>query len=111
MIIFDNINRNLIVKIIGDIDHHSSKDIREKIDKEINKHKIKNIIFDFSEVIFMDSSGIGMVIGRYKNIEKAGGKVAISSISDEAKRIFELSGLFRIINLYDNIDSALKGFG
>ena len=103
-----NINRNLIVKIIGDIDHHTTEELRFKIDKEFKKLNCKNIIFDFSEVEFMDSSGIGMVIGRYRNIENAGGIVCVSSISTDAKRIFDVSGLHKIIKVYNNIDEALK---
>ncbi len=103
-----NLDNNLIIKINGDIDHHSSEELRDKIDKEFHRLRCKNIIMDFSKVYFMDSSGIGMIIGRYKAIEKLGGKIAVSGINEELKRIFDISGLYRIIKVYDSLEKAIK---
>lgn len=100
-------NRNLIVKIIGDIDHHTAEDIRDKAEKDFKRLNAKNIIFDFEEVSFMDSSGIGMIIGRYKNIEKQGGNVAVCNASENIKRIFNMSGLHKIIASYDTLEEAI----
>lgn len=105
---FDKKDRILIVHISGDIDHHTSEEIRNKTDREIEKLNTKDIIFDFSSVTFMDSSGIGMIIGRYKNIEIKGGKAVVININEDMKRIFEISGLFKIIKYYDNIEQAFK---
>jgi stage II sporulation protein AA (anti-sigma F factor antagonist) len=106
---FSNRGSTLIVGIIGELDHHSAEYVREKIDSEIMKSTTKNVIFDFSKVSFMDSSGIGVVMGRYKNIQKLNGKAVIVSVSDQIKRIFDMSGLFRIMPVYDNIDNAISG--
>ncbi|MDR2939340.1 MAG: anti-sigma F factor antagonist [Clostridiales bacterium] len=99
---------NLIIKIIGDIDHHSSEELRDKIDKEFFRLRCKNMVFDFNNVKFMDSSGIGMIIGRYKSIEKLGGSLCLCGIKGDLARIFEISGLYRIINVFDSIETALK---
>ncbi|MCL2592437.1 MAG: anti-sigma F factor antagonist [Defluviitaleaceae bacterium] len=96
---FEYINRNLIVKISGDIDHHTSEEIREKIEREYKRENAKNIVFDFSHVNFMDSSGIGMIIGRYKTTEQAGGKVFVRAMSENVERIFNISGLHKIIEV------------
>lgn len=56
----------LILKITEEIDHHTSEKIRKRTDYEIQIHIPKKVIFDFENVTFMDSSGIGMIIGRYK---------------------------------------------
>lgn len=105
------VNRNLIITINGDIDHHTSEEIRNKIDKEIQRNNIKNLIFDFSNVCFMDSSGIGMVIGRYKLVGKQGGAVAACGIDGNIKRIFDLSGLKSILKTYENSQQALEALG
>lgn len=101
-------NRNLIVKVSGEIDHHTSEMIREKIDKEFLRANAKNIIFDFSDIHFMDSSGIGVIMGRYRNIEHQGGKVVIVHIQPNIDRVFKLSGLYKIIKSYGNMDEAIS---
>lgn len=98
----------LIVEINGDIDHHTSYEIKDKVDKEFGRNNFKNIILDFTNVCFMDSSGIGMVIGRYKNAQIKGGNVIAVGINNEIKRIFEISGLFKIIKNYKDTSTALN---
>ncbi|MCX7923648.1 MAG: anti-sigma F factor antagonist [Clostridia bacterium] len=98
----------LIVSILGELDHHSAEYIRQKVDSEIIKATTKNIIFDFSKVTFMDSSGIGVILGRYKNVQKINGKTSIANVNSQIKRIFEMSGLFKIIPVYDNLDIAIN---
>lgn len=101
-------NRNLIVKIIGEIDHHTAEEIRDKVEREFARSTAKNIIFDLANVGFMDSSGIGMFIGRYRHLEKQGGKVFAINISSNLNRIFEISGLKKIIGCYDSLDDAVN---
>ena len=93
---------NLIVRIIGEIDHHSSEMIREKIEREYVRQNVKNIIFDFSDINFMDSSGIGVIMGRYKSVRERGGKLGVYSVNPQIDRVFQLSGLYKnkIINPY-----------
>ncbi len=98
----------LIIRIMDDMDHHSAQYLRQKIDSEIIKSTVKNIIFDFSNVNFMDSSGIGVVVGRYKNIQKLNGKAAIVNASPKIMQIFEMSGVLKIIPAYSDLDDALS---
>ncbi|HBM81082.1 MAG: anti-sigma F factor antagonist [Clostridiales bacterium] len=100
-------NKTLIVSIAGEIDHHTSETIRERIDNQIDNNPIKNIIFDFNGVNFMDSAGIGVIIGRYKKVSELGGKLAVANVSMQVKKIMEISGILRIVKLYDSIDKAL----
>lgn len=100
-------NNNLIFFFDGDLDHHNVSELKEKIDREISKAHSKNIVFDFSHVNFMDSSGVGLVLGRYKNLKVAGGDIRISGLDGEIKRIFMLSGLQKIINTYSTADEAI----
>lgn len=105
---FSTKGSTLIISIIGELDHHSAETVRRKADYEIMKSTTKNLIFDFSQTTFMDSSGIGVIMGRYKNIEKLNGKAAAVNVNDQIARIFEMSGLSKIIPICDNIDSAIK---
>ena len=77
----------LIVKIKGDIDAESVKRVRNKIDVEYDSVMAKDIIFDMTNVNFMDSTGIGMIIGRYKKTAIMNGSVKIVGASERMKRI------------------------
>lgn len=98
----------LIVFLEGELDHHSAEQVRSKIDNRIQDNKEKYVILDFSKVSFMDSSGIGVVIGRYKTISSKGGKLCIVNPAENVNKIFELSGLFKIINRYKTIGEAIN---
>ncbi|MBR1442602.1 MAG: anti-sigma F factor antagonist [Firmicutes bacterium] len=106
-IYFRENEKAMIVEICGEIDHHCADEAREKIDKEFERSRCKYIIFDFGKVDFMDSSGIGMIIGRYKIAERRGGKVIACNIQSEVKKIFKISGLFRIIECCSDMDEAI----
>lgn len=103
---FSNRGTTLVISIIGELDHHSAEHIRQKIDGELIKSTTKNIIFDFSKLSFMDSSGIGVLIGRYKNIQKLNGKAVIVKANAQIKRVLEMSGILKIMTLYDSLDAA-----
>ena len=102
------VDRNLIVLLLGELDHHNAKVVREKIDKLIERNNIQNIIFDFGHMDFMDSSGIGVIMGRYKNLSSIGGRVSVANVKPSVDRIFNLSGLYKIISKYESINDALK---
>lgn len=105
---FENRGNVLVVSLIGELDHHSAEEVRVKIDDRISRENIRKLILDFSGVTFMDSSGIGVIIGRYKKISMRSGEVNIISVNKSIKRVFELSGIFKIIKYYENLDEALK---
>lgn len=98
----------LIIRIMEDMDHHSAQYLRQKIDSELVKSTVKNIIFDFSNVNFMDSSGIGVIVGRYKNVQKLNGKAAIINANPKIMQIFEMSGILKIIPAYNDLDKAIS---
>ena len=105
---FKNQNDKLIVSMAGELDHHSAEEVRNKIDDRLDRDNITKLIMDFSKVSFMDSSGIGVVIGRYKKLNMKKGSICIARVSESVKRVFELSGMFKIIRLYDSIEEAAK---
>lgn len=105
---FDRKDAILVVTLVGEIDHHSAEVVRIKIDNKIDELGSQNIIFDFKEVNFMDSSGIGVVMGRYRKLLATGGKACVINLKPQIKKIFELSGLFKIIQEYEDVQSAVS---
>lgn len=99
--------RCLIIRLDGELDHHNAIKIREKADKLIERNYLKHIIFDFSDSNFMDSAGIGVIMGRYKKVIFIGGKIAVARVNSAVDRIFKLSGLYKIIDKYDTVEAAL----
>lgn len=97
-----------IVKIKGEIDHHSAEIIKQSIDNGIMFHKCRHIVFDFCGVKFMDSSGIGMIIGRYKKVAAVNGIVAASGLNDDLLKLFNVTGIYKIIKVCDSIHNAVK---
>ncbi len=93
--------RTLIINFDGEIDHHSCNEIAVLADDAIKKYLPLKVIFDFKNVKFMDSAGIGMVIGRYKQLMRFGGKAEMININNEIKRIFNMVGIFKIIPLVE----------
>ena len=102
------VNNNLVVKLEGEIDHNNSAILRHQIDKEINNRPVRNLIFDLENVNMMDSSGIGMILGRYKNIKALNGNVFIARPKQEILKIINISGLHKIIPVYKDINKAIN---
>lgn len=88
----------LVAKLEGEIDQSCAAEIRERLDKDINLHGISNLIMDFDNVSFMDSSGIGMLIGRYKLIKARGGKMLIVRVKPHVKKVMDVAGLSKIMD-------------
>lgn len=89
----------IFVALDGDLDHHMAMLIRIPIDKYINENKIETLTFDFKNVGFMDSSGIGLIMGRYKLLSEKGGKIYVINTSNAINRIFQISGLYKLVNI------------
>lgn len=104
---FDVLDDTLVVYFNGELDHHSSEEIREDIDNVIEDKNIKFLIFDLANLKFMDSSGIGVIIGRYKLMSKKKGKIAVTNVNNRIDKIFEISGIYKIINKYKDVHTAL----
>jgi stage II sporulation protein AA (anti-sigma F factor antagonist) len=95
----------LIFEITEELDHHASDKIRKRTDYEIQRFMPKRVIFDFKRVNFMDSAGIGLIIGRYKQAECYGGKLEMMNVNEKVKRVFEMSGILKIIPILDDQDN------
>lgn len=109
MEIFYNAQKKaLIVGLKTELDHHSAKNVRQTVDLYFADTKAKHIIFDLSKLEFMDSSGIGLIMGRYKFISPVGGKIILSGVNKETDRIMKLSGIYKIAGCAENVCDALK---
>lgn len=106
-IFFTTRDRNLIVTIEGEVDHHTSVEIRERVDREYQRRRARNIIFDFSNIQFMDSSGIGVLMGRYRNVMILGGSVGLYGVKEQVDRVLAVSGIYKIMKNYESIDDAI----
>ena len=93
----------LVFKITEEVDDNSVQKIRRRADYEIERYMPKRVIFDFNSVTFMDSAGIGMIIGRYKMAANFGGTLEIVNVKPSIKRILEMSGIFKLVEIKENI--------
>lgn len=93
------IDNYLCIKMPQEVDHHGAAGIRECADRLILDDKVKNIVFDFENTTFMDSSGLGIIIGRYRKISCFGGKVYAINTSERISRILKASGMSAIIEI------------
>ena len=105
---YDNEEKLLVMKMTNEIDHHVAEKIRRKADYEIQRYMPKKVLFDLSKVGFMDSSGIGLIIGRYKMASIYGATLEIENASLRVKKILEMSGILKIISLKEEDESNEK---
>ena len=93
----------LVMEITEEIDHHTTEKIRRRADYEIQRYMPKKVLFDFNNVSFMDSSGIGMVVGRYKLLAMLGGSLELANVNQKLEKVFEMSGVLKIIPIHNKV--------
>lgn len=98
---FKVIDNCLMIKLPEEVDHHKSIFIGERADWFIVKENVSHVVFDFEDTKFMDSSGIGIIMGRYKKISCFGGKVFIIHPDKQIRRILNMSGLQKIVSILE----------
>lgn len=94
----------LYVTILGELDHHGAEEIRDKLDGKIITEGISRLVFDLSGLTLMDSSGIGVIMGRYKLIRSLGGEVQIISGKKSVDKLLQMSGIGDIIPITESLD-------
>ena len=87
----------IAIRLRGEIDHHSSARLRASLDKLIENKRPRRLILDFGNVTLMDSSGIGLVIGRYKTMKECGGEFCVRNMCRQTDAVFKVSGIYKII--------------
>lgn len=89
----------LVVSLPSELDHHYTEEIRTEIDQMVSELPVDEVEFDFTRTVFMDSAGIGMLIGRYKVMKALNGRILLSHMNGQIRRILSLSGIQRYIQL------------
>ena len=87
----------LYVRLKGDVDHHSAKFMREEIDREIYKYQPSTVIMDLSAVDFMDSSGLGLILGRYTKVNMLGGVLKVANPTERIEDMLLMAGTDKLI--------------
>ena len=100
--------RTLIVRLEGEVDLLVADAVRKKLDEAMEQSGVTNLILNLARVTFIDSSGLGVILGRYKRISQLGGKMSAVQLQPQVEKIFELSGLLRIIKIFSTEQQALE---
>ncbi|MDF2720819.1 MAG: anti-sigma factor antagonist [Paenibacillus sp.] len=99
--------RTLVVRLNGELDHHTAETVKQKMEEAILRGDVNHVVLSLKQLSFMDSSGIGVILGRYKLITARGGKMVVCDVSPAVYRLLEMSGLFKILTVQDNERLAL----
>lgn len=97
MLLYEKKKNTLTVKLRGELDHSVAAGVRAELDELILDPGVRRLVFDLNGLEFMDSSGIGLIIGRYKLMARRGGSVAVRGPGRRVDRIFEMSGLYQLV--------------
>ena len=89
----------LKIRAPEELDHHSAEHIRRESDEILARNNIRQIVFDFQKTVFMDSSGIGVIMGRDRNIRLTGGTVKAVHVGEQVERILRVSGIHKVIEI------------
>ena len=92
-------NGTSVAVLSGEIDHHNAKELRSQLDRYIISAKPAELVMDFGNITFMDSSGIGLIMGRCRLMQECGGKLVVHSPQPYIKRVLKLSGIERIVSI------------
>ena len=104
----ERIGSNLIVSIDGELDLETAPLFRDMVEKKLNQYEtIKHLVLDLEKVSFIDSSGLGAILGRFKRLSQHGGRLSAIKVSKQILRVLELSGLLRIMSVYEDRRQAL----
>jgi stage II sporulation protein AA (anti-sigma F factor antagonist) len=106
----DTAGRVLIARIDGELDLSTAPQFRAALEQALDRTMARDLVLNMKGVGFVDSSGLGAILGRYRRVTQAGGKMAICGVSGRVKPILELSGILRIVPLFDSETGALASF-
>ena len=98
--------QTLLLYLRGELDMNTSENLRQVIDQEIDRRGIRSVTLDLEGVSFIDSSGLGVILGRYKKLLPLGGKIPMANVPPHVYKIMELSGLPKIIQFHSENSSG-----
>ncbi|MGQ9824018.1 MAG: anti-sigma F factor antagonist [Desulfotomaculales bacterium] len=101
----------LFVRPNGEVDIGVSDELRKVLEDNLEKKLVSHLVFNLSKVSFIDSSGLGVILGRYKKIRQQGGRVSLVAPQPQVRRILALSGLLTILKEYSSEEEAASAGG
>lgn len=101
----------LFIRLRGELDHHTSQELRQEVEEMMETKPVQNMVLNLEALQFMDSSGVGVILGRYKQIQKVQGEMIVVSVPEDVQRLFDMSGLYKIVRTADSENDALKTLG
>lgn len=99
MVRLENETDRLTVYLYGEIDHHTARAVREEVDANLQRSLPKQLVLDFRDVTFMDSSGVGLIMGRYKLVKSMGGEIVIRNAREQIAKLMRLAGLDKLAEI------------
>lgn len=99
----------LIIHLPREFDHHNGRNLKYETDLLFSENYISKVVFDFSRTEFMDSSGIGILLNRYKQMAGSGGRVTLYGVSAQIERILKIGGIHRLMENFDSKEAAIAG--
>lgn len=106
-----SVHNILVVRMVGELDHHTAEKVRGEIDQKLASGQYVHLVLNLAELSFMDSSGLGVILGRYKKVSQLGGKMMLCAVHPSIYRLLELSGMFKILSLYKDEQAAIEACG
>ncbi|MFW6389960.1 MAG: anti-sigma F factor antagonist [Halanaerobiales bacterium] len=100
-------NNSLVVRLNGELDISTVPEFKETIIDKMKNNNLKHLVLNFKKVNFIDSSGLGAILGRYRTLDKFGGKVVLVNLNPQVKKIFTLAGMLKIMDEYSDEKKAL----
>lgn len=99
----------LVIHLPRELDHHNCRNLKYETDLLLSENYINKVVFDFSRTEFMDSSGIGILLNRYKQMARSGGRVVLCGVSAQVGRVLSIGGIGKLMELFDSKESAIAG--
>lgn len=99
----------LVIHLPKELDHHNCRNLKYETDLLLSENYISKIVFDFTKTEFMDSSGIGILLNRYKQMERSGGKVVLYGAGFQIMRVLSIGGIAKLVPHYDTKEAAIAG--
>lgn len=99
----------LVIHLPKELDHHNCRNLKYETDLLLSENYINKVVFDFSKTEFMDSSGIGILLNRYKQMARSGGSVALCGVSAQVGRVLSIGGIGKLMELFDSKEAAIAG--
>jgi stage II sporulation protein AA (anti-sigma F factor antagonist) len=98
----------LVINLQGELDHHAVEQIRENIESQLAQAHYQGLVMSFRNIDFMDSSGLGLILGRLRTVSQRGGQMALCEVGPSLKKLFEMSGLLKVLPVYEAEETAIK---